>query len=483
MRSSTSSYPYSRLVSVAANLSLQRVVVGDRAGFVEDFEVAALDEHPLQGGRDGPRQGATGLTSDKALPLSYTIGHGRNYYIGMAGMKPAFKGKGDAYREQVLSLRRHLHRFPELSGEERDTSETVQRKLDEHGIPFTAGYAGTGVLGVVEGGRPGKTVALRADMDALPIQEENDHDFVSKREGVMHACGHDAHTAMLVGAGWLLRDVREELPGRVLLVFQPAEEASPTGGARRMMKEGVFREHSPDVIFAQHVSPDLLVGQVGVRRGAITGASDRFKVTIEGEGGHASKPHQTIDAIVVANQVINSLQTVVSRDVDPLRSAVLTIGKIRAGTRYNAIAQKATLEGTIRTFGAHTKETVRGRFYSIVGGVAESMEASANIRYWDGYPATVNTPEWAERVRKTAEELLGPDATPEVEPSLGGEDFGRFLLDYPGAYFRLGTAFSNAPEKKRLHDSRFDIDEAALQPGTELLAQLAVDTLYQLEDR
>jgi len=173
----------------------------------------------------------------------------------------------------------------------------------------------------------------------------------------------------------------------------------------------------------------------------------------------------------------------VSRDVDPLRSAVLTIGKIRAGTRYNAIAQKATLEGTIRTFGSHTKGRVKDRFHSIVGGVTESMEASARIRFWDGYPATANTPEWAERVRKTAQDLLGPDATPEIEPSLGGEDFGRFLLDYPGAYFRLGTAFSNAPEKKRLHDSRFDIDEAALQLGTELFAQLAVDALYQLEDR
>src|SRR5215204_5102943 len=398
-------------------------------------------------------------------------------------MKPALKGKGEPYREQIVSLRRNLHQYPELSGEEHTTSETVQGKLEAHGISFTTGYAETGVLGVVEGGRPGKTVALRADIDALPIQEENDHSFVSKVDGVMHACGHDAHTAMLVGAGWLLDEIREELPGRVLLLFQPAEEASPTGGARRMMKEGVFREHRPHAIFAQHVWPELPAGQVGVRRGAMTGASDRFKVTIEGEGGHASKPHQTIDAIVVANQVINSLQTVVSRDVDPLRSAVLTIGKIRAGTRYNAIAQKATLEGTIRTFGAHTKETVRGRFYSVVGGVAGSMEASANIRYWGGYPATVNTPEWAERVRKPAEELLGPDATPEIEPSLGGEDFGRFLLDYPGAYFRLGTATSEAKEKKRLHDSRFDIDEAALQPGTELLAQLAVDTLYQLEDR
>ena len=398
-------------------------------------------------------------------------------------MKPALKGKGEAYWEQIVALRRHLHQFPELSEEEHATAETVQERLEEHGIPLTAGYAGTGVLGVVEGGRAGKTVVLRADIDALPIQEENDHAFVSKVDGVMHACGHDAHTAMLVGAGWLLDEIREELPGRVLLLFQPAEEASPTGGAQRMMQEGVFREHRPHAIFAQHVWPELPAGQVGVRQGPITGASDRFKVTIEGSGGHASKPHQTTDAIVVANQVINSLQTVVSRDVDPLRSAVLTIGKIRGGTRYNAIAQKATLEGTIRTFGSETKETVKARFHSIVGGVAESMEASANIDYWDGYPATVNTPEWAERVRRTAQDLLGPDATPDIEPSLGGEDFGRFLLDYPGAYFRLGAASPGAPAKKRLHDSRFDIDEKALQLGTELLAQLAVDTLYQLEDR
>src|SRR5215204_4103800 len=398
-------------------------------------------------------------------------------------MKPALKGKGEPYREQIVSLRRNLHQYPELSGEEHTTSETVQGKLEAHGISFTTGYAETGVLGVVEGGRPGKTVALRADIDALPIQEENDHSFGSKVDGVMHACGHDAHTAMLVGAGWLLDEIREELPGRVLLLFQPAEEASPTGGARRMMKEGVFREHRPHAIFAQHVWPELPAGQVGVRRGAMTGASDRFKVTIEGEGGHASKPHQTIDAIVVANQVINSLQTVVSRDVDPLRSAVLTIGKIRAGTRYNAIAQKATLEGTIRTFSPDTKERVKQRFNSIVGGVTESMEALARIRYWDGYPATVNTPEWAERVHKTAQELLGDGATPEIEPSLGGEDFGRFLLEYPGAYFRLGTAYPNTREMRRLHDSRFDIDEAALGLGMELFAQVAADTLYQLDDR
>ena len=398
-------------------------------------------------------------------------------------MKPVFKNKTSPYEEEIVALRRRLHRYPELSGEEYTTSKTVQQKLAEHGIPFTAGYAGTGVLGVIEGSRPGKTIALRADMDALPIQEENDHSFVSENEGVMHACGHDAHTAMLAGAGWLLNEVREQLPGGVLLVFQPAEEKSPTGGARPMMKDGVFREYRPDVIFAQHAWPDLPVGQVGVRRGAITGASDRFKVMIEGRGGHASKPHQTTDAIVVANQVINALQTVVSREVNPLDSAVLTIGKIRGGTRYNAIAERVTLEGTVRTFRPETKETVKSRFHSIVTGITASMDAAAHMTYRDGYPAAINTPEWADLAGETARGLLGVHATPEIGPSLGGEDFARFLLKYPGAYFRLGTGSPGGEEKRRLHDSRFDIDERALRIGTELMAQLAVDALYRLEER
>jgi amidohydrolase len=398
-------------------------------------------------------------------------------------VKPTLKGKGDQYEQEIVALRRHLHRHPELGGEEHDTSEKVQEKLEEHGIAFTSGYAKTGVLGVIEGGKPGKTVALRADMDALPIEEKNDHDFVSEVEEAMHACGHDAHTAMLVGAGWLLKEIEEDLPGRVLLVFQPAEEMSPTGGAQPMMDEGVFQEYQPDAIFAQHVWPDLPVGQVGVRQGEMTGMSDNFEVVIEGVSGHASQPHKTTDAIVVANQVINALQSIISRDVNPLSASVLTIGKIEGGTRYNAVAGEVTMEGTIRTLRPEVKERVKNRLYSIVEGVAASMEATAHIRYWDGYPATVNTPEWAEQVRTTSQELLGDDATPEIEASLGGEDFSNFLLEYPGAYFHLGVASPDAEERRQLHDPRFEIDEAALPVGTELMAQLAVDALYQLADQ
>lgn len=398
-------------------------------------------------------------------------------------MKPELAGASEPYREEIVSLRRHFHLHPEPSSAEHETSETVQRKLEDYGIPFSAGYAETGVLGIVAGGLPGGTVALRADMDALPIAEESGRPFASRVEGMMHACGHDAHMAMLLGAGRILNGAKEHLPGRVLLVFQPAEELSPTGGARRMLEDGVFGEYRPEAIFAQHVWPELPVGQVGVRRGAMTGASDRFKVTVEGEGGHASKPHQTVDAIVVANQVINSLQTIVSRDVNPLRSAVLTIGRIRGGSRYNAVAERVVLEGTIRTFQPEIKATVKGRFHEVVEGVARSMQCEARIEYWDGYPPTVNTPEWADRVSETARALLGPGSTPALEPSLGAEDFGRFLLELPGAYFRLGTATPGADEPRRLHDPGFDIDESALTVGAELMAQLALDSLHQLAGR
>ncbi|WP_209121294.1 M20 family metallopeptidase [Alkalihalobacillus sp. BA299] len=397
-------------------------------------------------------------------------------------MKPIIKGKGDQYSQEIIELRRHFHQNPELSGEEYETSKKVQEKLKEYGIPYSTGYAKTGVLGVIDGGRPGKTVALRADMDALPITEENEDSYISKVKGKMHACGHDAHTSMLLGTARILNEVKETLPGKILLVFQPSEEITPIGGAEPMMKDGVFKEHTPDVIFGQHVWPDLPVGQIGVLPGPFMGASDRFKVEIEGAGGHASMPHQTVDAIIIANAVITNLQTIVSRNVNPIDSTVLTIGRIEGGCRYNVIADKVTFEGTIRTYKTETKQMVKDRFYSIVQGVTESMGAKANIEYYDGYPATVNDPEWAKRVKQTSEVVLGEDSTPRVDPCLGGEDFSRFLLKYPGAYFWLGTGLPGVEKQKPLHDPKFKLDERAIPIGMELMAQIAIDTLYQLEE-
>ncbi|EGL81755.1 amidohydrolase [Caldalkalibacillus thermarum TA2.A1] len=398
-------------------------------------------------------------------------------------MKPVLKGKGKHIEDAVIAFRRELHRYPELSGEEYETSKKIQAKLQEIGIPYTAGYAGTGILGVIEGNGPGPTVALRADIDALPIQEETGLPYASQVQGKMHACGHDAHTAMLWGAGSLLQACKDRWPGKVLMVFQPAEEFPPIGGAQPMIHDGVFAEHQPDCIFAQHVWPGLPVGQIGVRPGPMMGASDRFEVVIEGRGGHASMPHQTVDAIVVANAIITNLQTIVSRNVNPLDAAVLTVGRIEGGVSHNVVADKVVLEGTVRTFKPEVKQKVKTQFFSVVEGMAQAMGARALIRYYDGYPATENHPRWAEQVRQTARELLGPESTPDVEPCLGGEDFSGFLLHYPGAYYWLGTGLDDQSKQFPLHDPRFQIDERALVIGTELLAQVAVDAIFHLAEK
>ena len=382
--------------------------------------------------------------------------------------------------KEIITWRRHFHKYPELSNQEIETSKHVQEILQQYGITVKTGFAKTGVLGIIKGGKPGKTVALRADMDALPIHEQNEHNYVSTKKGIMHACGHDAHTAMLLGTGVALQKFREHLAGTVLLVFQPAEERAPLGGAQEMLDDGVFKEYRPDVIFGQHVWPDLPLGQIGVCPGPMMGNSDRFSIEVNGAGGHASMPHQTIDAIVVANQIISGIQTIVSRNVDPLESAVITIGKITGGDRYNVIANRVILEGTLRSFNEDVKKLAKERLHQLVGGVAESMGSKAKVDYYDGYPATVNHPLWADQVKETAQGLLGDSGTPLVKPSLGGEDFGRFLLHYPGAYFWLGTAIQTRKVQKPLHDPQFEIDERALVVGATVMTNVAIDALEKL---
>ncbi|WP_431357391.1 M20 metallopeptidase family protein [Halobacillus litoralis] len=383
----------------------------------------------------------------------------------------------------IYQIRRQLHKYPELSGEETNTSELVKEKLTEYGISYEHGFAGTGVLGVIKGGKPGKTVALRADMDALPIQETNDHDFSSEVEGKMHACGHDAHTAMLLGTGYALKKIEEQIEGTVLLVFQPAEESSPIGGSGPMMEDGVFHEYKPDVIYGQHVWPGLPVGEMGIRDKEMMGASDRFTVKVTGRGGHASMPHEGNDAIIITNQMISSLQTIVSRNVNPLNSAVVTIGRIEGGDRYNVIPKEVSFEGTVRTYKPEVKEMIKKRFHTILNQTAEAFDAEVDIEYLDGYPATINTPAYAQQARKTAQRIFGENATPQVEPALAGEDFSRFLLDYPGAFIWLGTQIEQAAEQKPLHDPGFQLDEKALPMGSHFMAEVAIDTLKSLSSQ
>lgn len=390
------------------------------------------------------------------------------------------KQQAEELFEEIRAFRRDLHEQPELSGEEMETSKKIQEKLDEYGIHYFTGYAKTGVLAVIEGGEPGKTVGLRADIDALPITEKANVPFKSKVDGKMHACGHDAHTAMLLGVGKLLQQQKDEIAGTVLLIFQPAEENAPTGGAEQMMADGVFDRYQPDVILAQHVWPGLPAGQVGVIDGAIMGNSDRFHVTIHGAGGHASMPHQTIDAIVIANQVMSAIQTIISRNANPMDSGVITIGKISGGYRYNVVADSVVLEGTIRSLSDETKKLLKKRFHEVVKGTAEMMGGSCEIEYSDGYPATVNTKRWAEVVRDSATKQLGAEGVPEVIGSMAGEDFGRFLKKYEGVYYWLGTSVGET--QKPLHDPGFMIDEQALSIGTGLMAQAALDVLAELNN-
>lgn len=299
----------------------------------------------------------------------------------------------------------------------------------------------------------------------------------------MHACGHDAHMAMLLGAGKILQGMRDELHGTVLLVFQPAEEKTPVGGARPMLEAGVFDEIKPDVIYGQHVWPDLPVGQVGIRDGEMMGASDGFKITITGTGGHASMPHKTTDPIVTAAYLITNLQTIVSRNVNPLEAAVVTIGKIEGGSARNIIGNEVTMEGTVRTYQPEIKEKVKKRLFTITDHVAEMYGNKVILEYYDGYPATINTPKWARLARNTAQKLFGPEATPEVEPVLAAEDFSRFLEEIPGAFIWLGTQLEDDEKQKGLHDPQFDINEAALAKGTALFVQLALDTLEELKNK
>lgn len=392
----------------------------------------------------------------------------------------ALKGQAEELFEDIRAFRRDLHENPELSGEETETSRKIQAKLDEYGINYFAGYAKTGVLGVIQGSKSGKTVGLRADIDALPILEKADVPFKSKVDGKMHACGHDAHTAMLLGVGKLLQDRKADIAGTVLLVFQPAEENAPTGGSEQMMEDGVFDKYQPDVLLAQHVWPGLPAGQVGVIDGAIMGNSDRFQVTIHGAGGHASMPHQTVDAIIIANQVISAIQTIISRNANPMDSGVITIGKITGGYRYNVVADTVVLEGTIRSLSDDTKKLLKKRFHEVVQGTTEMMGGTCEIDYSDGYPATVNTKRWAEVVRNSAKRQLGDEGAPEVIGSMAGEDFGRFLKKYEGVYYWLGTSIGE--NQKPLHDPGFMIDEQALLIGTELMAQAALDVLAELNE-
>ena len=373
----------------------------------------------------------------------------------------------------LVERRRDFHRHPELGFEEYRTSGIVAEWLRELGLEVTTGVAKTGVVARLRGGRPGKTIAMRADMDGLPIQDSKTCDYASTVPGKMHACGHDAHTTMLLGAAKVLSQVKEDIAGDVVFIFQPAEE-SP-GGAEPMIAEGVLE--GVDFILAQHVVPILPAGTIGVTEGPCAAAGDLFTLKIFGKSGHGASPHLATDAIQIAAQVVSALQTIVSRQVDPMQTAVLSIGTINGGTAMNIIADEVTMTGTVRTFDKLLREQIPQRIREIVGGITSAYGASYELDYINLYPAVFNHSSACQLIRRVGTEVLGEGKVVATPPTMGAEDFAYYVEKVPGCMFWLGVRANDA----FLHHPAFDIDEEALIHGTQLLAEGALAYLKENE--
>jgi len=362
----------------------------------------------------------------------------------------------------VVADRRYLHQHPELGMQEENTARFVAEKLRDLGIATTVGIANTGVLGLLHGAHPGKTVLLRADMDALPIEELNDVPYKSQNPGVMHACGHDAHTAMLLGVARLLSERRDDLHGTVKFAFQPAEES--VGGAEPMIAAGVMEHPHVDAAFGVHIAQDLPVGTIGVGAGPANAAVDEATITIKGLGGHAARPQMAVDPILIAAQCITALQTLVSREINPLRSAVVTVGALHAGTVSNIISEECELRVTIRTSDEETRGQLSERIPALTKGITAAMRGSAEVEYTFGYPVLVNDAAMTDLVREVARELIGADKVHEREMGMGAEDMAYFLQAAPGCFFRIGSRNEERGLTYGHHHPRFDIDDEGALP-------------------
>ncbi|WP_338826959.1 M20 metallopeptidase family protein [Neomoorella thermoacetica] len=386
------------------------------------------------------------------------------------------RAAAEALKPQLVAWRRRLHQYPELSFEERETSALVAGVLRELGLQVRSGIGGTGVVGVLAGAGEGPGVALRADMDALPLQEDTGEEFASRYPGRMHGCGHDAHMTMVLGAAALLAERRQELPGPVVFIFQPGEELPP-GGASRMLAAGVLDDPPVKAAFGLHVTAYLPVGTVGVRSGAIMASADNFTIKIKGRTSHGASPHLGADAIVAAAQAVLALQTIISRHLDPVQPAVLTVGTIKGGEKENIVAGEVTLTGTTRALNNVMRQQLEKDMRQVLAGVAAASGTEIDLDYLWGYPPLVNNAGLTELFRRVAGEILGPDKVLELaNPSMGAEDFARYAEKVPAVYFNLGAAIPGA-EPHPWHHPRFNINEDCLPIGAGLLAALAVRTL------
>jgi len=372
---------------------------------------------------------------------------------------------------ELIELRRYLHRHPEPGFQEVWTGNTVAEKLRELGYEVKSGIAKTGVMGLLHGGKPGKTLLLRSDIDALTIGEKNQIDYCSEQPGAMHACGHDGHMAIALTVAKILARHQAELAGKVKFVFQPAEEGP--GGAKPMIEEGVLKDPRPDRALGLHLWNSLPVGVVGIRPGPTFACLDAIDIVIRGKGGHGAKPHQTVDPIVASAQVITALQTMVSREIDPIKPAVLSIGTIEGGHAYNIIANEVKMTGTVRAFDLELRKTLPERIERIVKGATSAMRAEYEFEYRFGYPPLVNDEAVCNWIKEIAAEVVGEENIKLADPTMGGEDMAYFLQEVPGCYLFLGSANEEKGLNKPHHNPEFNFDEAALPIGVEILARAA----------
>lgn len=381
------------------------------------------------------------------------------------------------FYDDVVAIRRHFHRNPELSCEEYATAEYICARLDELQIPYQKGIAGTGIVGLIRGRDPeARCIALRADMDALPVKEENDTDYCSVVPGKMHACGHDVHMACLLGAARILVQVKNHFSGTVKLIFQPSEETYP-GGAITMIGEGVLENPRPAHVIGQHVINTLEAGEAGLRPGAYMASTDEIFLTVKGRGGHAATPNQGIDPILIASHIIVALQQIVSRNADPVMPTVVSFGRIIGEGRTNIIPGVVTIEGTVRTYDENWRLEVHRRIADIAGSLASGMGGSCEVRIARGYPFLYNDPGLTARLTALAADYLGAEKVKELDPRMTAEDFAYFAKEVPSCLFRLGIANPAKGITSNLHSSTFDVDESSMVTGMGLMAWFAVKLL------
>lgn len=393
------------------------------------------------------------------------------------GILDEITGTVDSIKDRIIKFRREIHRTPELSGEEERTATFVAGVLDDNDIEVRRNVGGHGVVGLLKGSEEGLAIALRADMDALPIQDKKGVEYASTVPGVMHACGHDVHTAILMGTAITLKSLSEKLRGSVKFIFQPSEERSVTG-AKMMIEDGALESPMPSAIVALHCFPEMEAGCIAHKPGIMTASSDKFRIVVKGKSGHASRPHQTVDAVLLSALVINAIHHIVSRRTDPLHTAVISIGTVCGGSAPNIIAERVEMEGTVRTLDPGARKKVHALIEETIKGVVHGMGGDFELEYSFGTPPVINDRNVDEHVASCAVDILGERNVIEIpDPLMGAEDFAYFAERVPGTLFRLGTGNRDKGITSHLHNPLFDVDEDSIVIGAKLMSWIAAKYL------